>query len=62
MESRLQELDKLQAQINSLKKKYKEIIRNNHPFNDAKHIFLKIQELEKRADSLKKHPNNLQDG
>ena len=62
MKASLNELDKLQAQINSEKKKYKEAIHNNQQFEDVKVIYLKIKSLEKEANELMTHVNRLYKG
>jgi hypothetical protein len=59
MEETLNELSKIQDQIHLQTDRYKEAIRNNQHFEDVKVIYLKIKELEKAANAIMQHANNL---
>lgn len=57
MEKTLSQLENLQNLINSEKEKYKQAIKNNKKFEEVKVIYLKIKELEQRADELMQQAN-----
>jgi hypothetical protein len=52
MKETLSELETVNALIIQEKEKYKQAIRNNQKFEDVKVIYLKIKDLEHKADEL----------
>jgi hypothetical protein len=59
MKKTLDELSKIQNQINLETDRYKEAIRNNQNFEDVKVIYLRIKVLQKAVDVLMQNANKL---
>jgi hypothetical protein len=59
MKQTLSELETVNALIILEKEKYKQAIQSNQKFEDVKVIYLKIKELERRADDLMQHAHSI---
>jgi hypothetical protein len=58
MQKTIFKLDQLQSLINLEKEKYKQAIKTDQKFEEVKLIYLKIKDLENKADNLMKEAHS----
>ena len=58
MKMTMSKLDDLEHLINLEKKKYKQAIKSDQKFEEVKMIYLKIKDLEQKADELMQLAHN----
>jgi|GEM_PF-5395283 len=58
MKTTMSKLDDLEHLINLEKKKYKQAIKSDQKFEEVKMIYLKIKDLEQKADELMQLAHN----
>ena len=58
MQKTITRLDQLQSLINLEKERYKQAIKTDQKFEEVKLIYLKIKDLEQKADELMQLAHN----